>query len=59
MNKILTVEIKNVYGEERIYPICEGAKTFARLCKTTTLTSHAIHTIKELGYTFKQLEKEI
>ena len=59
MGKILTVEIKNIYGEERIYPICEGAKTFARLCNTKTLTAHSIHTIKELGYVFKQLEKEI
>ena len=48
--KKLTVAIKNVYGEEKIYPLCEAAKTFAKIAGTRTLTLRAIEAIKKLGY---------
>lgn len=47
----IQVEIKNVYGEERIYPVCEQAKLFSELAGTKTLTRQSIATIKKLGYT--------
>jgi len=46
----ITVEIKTVYGNEAIYPVCETAKTFAQLVGTKTLTRDAIAKIKRLGY---------
>lgn len=46
----LTVEIKNVYGSEKIYPICNIAKGFASLLNQTTLTRADITKIKSLGY---------
>lgn len=46
----ITVEIRNVYGNETIYPICERAIIFARLAGTRTLTRAAIQAIKALGY---------
>ena len=49
----ITVKIRNVYGEERVYPVCEKAKIFARLAGTKTLTDHAIGLIKSLGYTIE------
>lgn len=49
--KTIKVKIKNVYGNETIYPECETAKTLARLAGTTTLTRKAIELIKALGYT--------
>jgi hypothetical protein len=47
----ITVEIKNVYGNETIYPVCDRAKTFAAIAGTKTLTRHALSLIKGLGYT--------
>jgi hypothetical protein len=46
----VTVQIKQVYGKQAIYPVCEKAKIFAALAGTTTLTVQAIAQIKLLGY---------
>jgi hypothetical protein len=46
----ITVQIKNVYGNEAIYPICDKAKQFAALIGTKTLTRRAICQIETLGY---------
>ena len=48
----LTIEIKTNYGKEAIYPVCEKAKTFAKLIGSKTLTRESIETIKTLGYSF-------
>ena len=47
----ITVEVKNVYGQNRIYPICSKAELFTRLTNTKTLSTWDINKIKELGYT--------
>ena len=49
----IQVEIKNVYGNELIYPICSNAKTFANIANTNTLTFETIQLIKKLGYTIE------
>jgi hypothetical protein len=49
----ITVTIKNVYGNELTYPVCETAKTFARLLGTKTIPDHALQHIKALGYTIR------
>ena len=49
----IQVEIKNVYGNELIYPICSSAKTFADIANTKTLTFETIQLIKKLGYTIE------
>lgn len=46
----ILVEIKNVYGIEKIYPVCERAELFARMTGCKTLTEATIHYIKKLGY---------
>lgn len=46
----IQVQIKNVYGVEKIYPICAKAKIFANLVGQTTLTPRDISWIKQLGY---------
>jgi predicted type IV restriction endonuclease len=46
----ITVQIKNVYGNETIYPVCQNAKIFAALAGTKTLTLQAVAQIKLLGY---------
>ena len=46
----LIVEKKNVYGVERVYPICSKAKLFARISGNKTLLPEDIELIKKLGY---------
>lgn len=49
--KAIQVTIKNVFGNDNIYPVCDTAKLFAKLASTKTLTNHALDTIKAAGYT--------
>ena len=48
---VIQVTIKNVYGNETIYPACDTARKFTTLVGRKTLTSHDIRHIKDLGYT--------
>jgi hypothetical protein len=52
----LVVEIKNVYGVEQVYPVCNKAKLFASIAGTKTLTHKVMIDIASLGYlvTLKQ-----
>jgi hypothetical protein len=56
----ITVEVRDVYGVEKYYPLCDLAKSFARIANTTTLTPTALHIIRGMGYTinFKVKERE-
>ena len=47
----ILVILKRVYGEMKVYPICEKARTLASIAGTTTLTPETIEKIKMLGYT--------
>ena len=50
MSTNLIVEKKNVYGVERVYPICKKAKLFANISGNKTLLPEVIELIKKLGY---------
>ena len=54
----ITVEIKSVYGNRSIYPVCAKSKILADLAGTKTFTARALESIKSLGYqiTVKQTE---
>jgi len=55
----LEVEIKNLYGREMIYPVCDKGKLLARLSGNRTLTDESIAVIKQLGYTLTTTTKEL
>ena len=57
--KTVTVEIRNVYGNETIYPICEQAKLLAKLAGTKTITKDAVRVIKDLGYSITVKNREL
>lgn len=57
--KQLKVIIKNVYGNETIYPACDQSRLFAELAKQKTLTHREIRIIKELGYTIEVVSEKI
>ena len=46
----IKVEIKSVFGNEKIYPACPVAEGFCKLINQKTLTERDINCIKELGY---------
>lgn len=49
----IQVMIKNVYGNETVYPACEKAKIFASMVGQKTLTHADLSSIKALGYTIQ------
>ena len=55
----LFVEVKNVYGTEKIYPACEKSKILAAMTDSKTLTNKVITNAKKLGFTFKVKTKEV
>ena len=59
MSTSLIVEKKNVYGVERVYPICNKAKLFARISGNKTLLEEDRKLIKQLGYSFTTKSEEI
>lgn len=59
MTLSILVEIKNVYGAEKIYPISETAKIFAEIAGTKTLTPITIERVKELGYEIQVKQKTL
>ena len=48
MNAIV-IKIKNVYGENKAYPVCEHAKILAEIAGTRTLTPENLKRIEKLG----------
>jgi hypothetical protein len=46
------VKIKNVYGTDTVYPLCDTAVLLTKLTGRKTFTDTDIKTLKELGYIF-------
>ena len=46
----ITVKIKSVYGQPRIYPVCDKAKAFARLTGHKCLSRSDLEIIETLGF---------
>jgi hypothetical protein len=46
----ITVEIKNIYGVERIYAVCNNAKLITKLKQSKTLSKEDISILREMGY---------
>ena len=55
----LVVEKKNVYGVERVYPVCNKSKILTALTGQKTLLADDIKLIKKLGYTLTTKPEEI
>jgi hypothetical protein len=48
--QVIKVEIKQVYGVERIYPACDISKKLNSLMMSKTFNRNDIEKIKSLGY---------
>ena len=58
-NQTITIEIKDVYGQPKVYPVCNRAKLFAEIAGTTTLMPRDIQRIQVLGYEVKVKERNL
>ncbi len=50
LDQEITIQIKNVYGEDKAYPVCPKAKLFTDIAGTKTLRLADLNHIKQLGY---------
>lgn len=55
----IQVNIKQVYGVERIYPVNEKALILAQLTRKKTLDRADINLIKKLGYNVEVVAEKI
>ena len=55
----LIVEIKNVYGVQRIYAVCNNSKLITKLKQSKTLNKEDILILRELGYTIETKQPTI
>jgi len=55
----ITVEIREVYGQSKIYPVCDKAKIFADIAGTQTLLPRDIQRIQVLGFEVLVKQKEM
>ena len=46
----IIVESRSVYGEWKVYPVCELAKHFAAIAGTKTLTHAVLCRIEAMGF---------
>jgi hypothetical protein len=46
----ITVQVRNVYGNDLVYPYDDTALMFARLTSSKTFSQANLQTIKALGY---------
>lgn len=46
----ITVQVRNVFGNDLVYPACEPSIVFARMIGAKTFNAHHIACIRALGY---------
>lgn len=46
----ITVEVKSVYGQKKIYPVCDKAQIFADMLRQKTFSHSDLIKIEKLGY---------
>jgi hypothetical protein len=50
MESTLKLQVKSVYGVERVFPMCDQSKKLVQLMARKTFTSADLVLIKELGF---------
>ncbi len=54
--RVLQVQVKNVYGKATVYPANENAEFFAAIAGTKTLSPLVLSYARRLGFDIKQVE---
>lgn len=58
-NRIVLVDVRNVYGNEKYYPANREAELFAKINGAKTLSRQTIGWIQELGYRIEVKPREV
>ena len=53
MNKEIKIEMRNVFGVDRIYPVCHIANALIKLKAGKTFTKNDLNVFKALGLIIK------
>jgi hypothetical protein len=56
---ILKVQIKQVYGNELVYPVCDQSIILSKLLNSKTFTKRHIDYLKQLNYQFEITSQSI
>ena len=59
MDDNIVVQIKQVYGNDTIYPVCNRAKLFTELLGQKTLTFTDLRIIQKMGFNVTQQVQEL
>tara|TARA_R100000935_G_C2741796_1_gene126162 strand:- start:448 stop:633 length:186 start_codon:yes stop_codon:yes gene_type:complete len=54
----IKVKVKNVFGNELIYPMCETSKVFSNIAKTKTLSIQVLVSLKSIGYSITEIKDD-
>jgi hypothetical protein len=57
MNTQVLIELRDIYGEQKAYPVNEQAKLFADMLGTKTLTQRNLCLIERLGFTIQTQQR--
>jgi hypothetical protein len=57
MTNSIQINIRNVYGEEKAYPVCKKAALFAKIAGTKTLTRSALMDILTMGFDVQVIDR--
>ena len=53
------IQIRNVYGENKAYPMNDTAKYFARIANTKTLTRSTLVSVLAMGCMIAELDRHL
>ena len=53
MEQTIQINVREIYGVRKAYPLCKDAMLFAEIAGTKTLTRNTLRRIKDLGYVIK------
>jgi hypothetical protein len=54
---LIQIQIRNVYGTETAYPVCDKAKAFAAIAGTKTITRHTLLQAMAIGFSIEVLDR--
>ena len=59
MQNVIQIKVKQVYGNETIYPVNDQAQLIAKIAGTKTLTKQALSYAKLIGFTIEQIQDKL
>ena len=59
MAQTIKVTVREVYGNQTVYPACPTSEIFARIAGTKTRTHETLRLIEALGYTVENENPQI